>query len=132
MLFHGVIAARSCSDCRKWLYDDRPGCWGLKPVERPAGRKLERLPNQLTPCSSCPKIPDGAEPKPENAVELSVRNRMAYQHYLECKAVGEFPVDAIVRRNAGVIREIEDVACAGMQQGKLDAILTVVTARLRG
>ena len=34
---------------------------------------------------------------------------MAYQHYKECKAVGQFPDDAVVRTNAGIISEIHEV-----------------------
>lgn len=37
-------------------------------------------------------------------------NQQAYQHYLQCKAVGRFPEDAIVERNAGLIRQAEEIA----------------------
>lgn len=65
----------------------------------------------MTPCSTCPKVPDDASAKTrEHAVELSDRNRQAYEHYRECRAVGEWPRDWLVRRNARLIREIEDMA----------------------
>lgn len=41
---------------------------------------------------------------------LSEQNWQAYTHYLECRAVGEFPNDPIVRRHARLIRQIEDAA----------------------
>lgn len=45
---------------------------------------------------------------PSSAQELSEQNRMAYRHYMECKAVGEFPNDAIVRQNAMIISSVRD------------------------
>ena len=39
---------------------------------------------------------------------LSAENRQCYRHYLECKAVGDFPKDWTVRRNAAIIRRIEE------------------------
>jgi hypothetical protein len=64
-----------------------------------------------TPCHKCPKIPASAPAKSrEHAVELSDKNYQAWQHYLECRAVGVFPDDPIVRRNAKVLREVYDEA----------------------
>lgn len=57
------------------------------------------------PCRTNQGCPKGT---PENSKELSSKNRQAYEHYLQCKAVGKFPEDAIVYRNAGIIRQIED------------------------
>ena len=55
---------------------------------------------------------------PNPAAELSAWNWQAYEHYCECKAVGQFPDDAIVRRNAGLIRMVEDsVARNEFQEG---------------
>ncbi len=109
VLLHAGIASRSCSDCQKYLYYDRGSDdFGARvergglPVLRPKGAK--------TPCGWCPKIPPREEPKPENAVELSDKNLLALIHYRESRAVGDFPNDAIVRRNAALIRGAEDVA----------------------
>lgn len=78
-----------------------------------------------TPCAECPKIParvigeDGKEiPKlPANAiklrphaVELTPRLVAAWLHYRECRAVGQFPDDPIVRSNAAEFRRAEDEA----------------------
>jgi hypothetical protein len=46
----------------------------------------------------------------QDGLELSAKNQQAYHHYLECKAVGRFPEDAIVIRNAGLIRQAEEIA----------------------
>lgn len=109
VLLHPDIAERSCGDCQRYFYYDRgPGEFGDrvmrggKPVPRPKGIK--------PPCGWCPKIPPGDEPIPENAVVLSDKNVAALIHYRECRAVGDFPADAIVRRNAALIRGAEDVA----------------------
>jgi hypothetical protein len=71
-----------------------------KPVRRPVGT--------LAPCrlraNGCPKG------TPETSRALTDANWQAYQHYCECRAVGQFPDDAIVRRNAAIIREASDSA----------------------
>lgn len=47
---------------------------------------------------------------PDNRRALSPRNVQCYEHYMECAAVGQFPDDAVVRRNAGLIRFAEMTA----------------------
>ena len=68
----------------------------------------------VTPCSWCEKQPPTVperERSADTAEELSDRNWQAYLHYQECRAVGEFPSsDAIVRRNAQLFRQAEDLA----------------------
>jgi hypothetical protein len=90
------------------MYDDRGGSFG-GPLLR-LGKMIPRAKGARTPCSYCPKIPQGRPLEPASAVELSPHNAQAYQHYLECRAVGQFPDDPIVRRNAVVIRKAEDLA----------------------
>lgn len=88
------------------MYDEETGeakTFHGKPVPRP--------PNTHPPCRyQDPKKPQGRCPKgtPENQKSLTEKNLLAWQHYLECKAVGDFPDDPIVRSNAGIIRRIED------------------------
>ena len=67
---------------------------------------MERSPADKPPCSTCPKIPKGRPHVPDSAVELNSRNYKAYQHWKECRAVGQFPDDAIVRRNASVMHDL--------------------------
>lgn len=101
LLTHPEVATRDCPVCEKVHFDqygrmetDRDG----KPRTRPKGT--------FPPCRyaarGCPKG------TPEAQKSLSGKNVAAYYHYLECKAVGDFPKDAIVRRNAGIIRQVED------------------------
>ncbi|AWM35908.1 hypothetical protein GobsT_63590 [Gemmata obscuriglobus] len=103
LLLHPEIAARSCDDCARHLYHDRgPGQFGHR-VER-GGRPVARPRGVKPPCQWCPKVAPGDEPVPASAQDLSEKNRAAYLHFLECDAVGAFPPDPIVRRNAAIIR----------------------------
>jgi hypothetical protein len=84
------------------MYTDK---WTL--VKR-RGQPVPRRESVPTPCYKCPKIPAGAEPRPENAVELSARNAKAYMLYLETKAGRPVPDDPILWRNNGLLRQLED------------------------
>ncbi len=109
LLLSPEIASRSCSDCQTYLYMDRGrGQFGER-VER-GGKPILRPKGTGTPCQWCPKIAPGDVPEPASAQDLSPKNVAAYVHYLECKAVGDFPADALVKRNAGIIRAAEGVA----------------------
>ncbi|QDU06832.1 hypothetical protein [Gimesia aquarii] len=98
-MFHPTVAYRNCEHCLKYIYDEKTG----KPRER-HGEYFERLPTVPAPCrrGGCPKG------TPENPKVLSPKNMQAYQHWKECKAVGQFPDDEIVKRNAAMIQEIHD------------------------
>lgn len=90
------VATRDCGHCLTTLYDrhDRP--WlDAEGKERP------RPPGTRPNCKACPK---GPTPFVKG---LSERNTLVYLHYLECKAVGDFPDDPIVKRNARIISEVE-------------------------
>lgn len=78
-----------------------------------------------TPCHDCEKIPERVFDEkgieiPKNpatykklrmhAVEMTPIIVQAYQHYLECRAVGQFPDDPIVRQNAALFRYATDEA----------------------
>lgn len=99
ILFHPEVAYRDCQHCLKYLYDEQTGKqreFHEEPVER-------ILP---APCRSG-KCPKGT---PENPKTLSPKNKKVYQHWKECKAVGQFPDDEIVRKNAAIIQELVDQA----------------------
>jgi hypothetical protein len=105
MLAHPNFAALSCAMCEKVQHVD-----GVISYRNTTPRTPNpRLKGQVTPCWKCPKIPDEAPRKTRpHAIEMSYKNRAAYLHYRECSAVGSFPDDPIVRRNAGVIRGVID------------------------
>lgn len=100
-ILHPGIAYRDCTDCEAHVYDEKTGRRlevGGKPVPRPRGT--------MAPCrlraNGCPKG------TPEASRALTEKNRKAFAHYLECRAVGQFPADGIVRRNAAIIRQVMD------------------------
>lgn len=115
-IVHPEVAARDCKHCQKWLYDEKTG----KVVER-HGIPIERPKGTHPPCRLHIGCPKGS---PENSRALTSQNRRAYHHYLECRAVGQFPDDPIVRRNAALIRHVEE----SIKEGKLDILMARVGA----
>jgi hypothetical protein len=127
-----LVASRSCGDCQTFLYMDSPERFAPEPHTR-GGKPMRRPAGSRTPCSYCPKQPGDVPDRkrsPETAVELTPRNWLAYRHYRECKAVGEFPADDLVRRDAAIIAGAEQVAAAAQQQEL--AVLGVMAQRKRG
>jgi len=72
----------------------------------PRLRILNGDPCFLAPC----RDPDRSCPKgtPEKPNTLSPENELCYAHYKQCRSVGIFPDDPVVRRNAAVIHETEE------------------------
>lgn len=102
LLRHPEVAYRDCGDCQLHVYDHATG-------ERMKGRDglpLVRPPKTFAPCrygkDRC------AKGTPEDSGELSEKNKRAYERYQEWKATGQFPDDPIVRRNAGILRQMEE------------------------
>lgn len=121
MLLHPQFAYRSCQDCLKYEYDDETGqvrTHNGRPDGQPNLRHWKHKPLCKTP-EGCPK---GTPEKPNT---LSSRNRKAYLHYLECKAVGSFPDDPIVRRNARLIQSVVDHA---NEKKRIDELLAITGA----
>jgi len=103
LLAHPRVTQITCKDCKKWQFDFKTG----RKKER-AGIPITREVNEPTPCFKCPKLSGVEIKKPENSIELNTKNSKAFTKYLEWKATNSFPDDEIVRRNAGMIRWIED------------------------
>lgn len=117
MLLHPQFAFRSCRDCQRYSYDrdenvkrDRNG----RPYPRPA-----IVP---TPCQTCPKLRGERRKAALFAVEVTDRDVRALNHYLECRAVSDFPADPIVRSNAAIIRAIMDEIERAPLQGLIDCL----------
>jgi hypothetical protein len=100
MLTRPRLALRDCGDCQKHVYDERSGRRATH-----AGHPVARPPGTSPPCRlehiGCPKG------TPELPKTLSQENLQTIRHYHECRAIGLFPDDPIVRRNASLIRRVE-------------------------
>lgn len=90
----------------KYLYPDVPG---KPPADKPflkAGKPVRRPAGKGPPCryphTPCPKG------TPENPKTLSALNEKVLEHYRQCAATGHFPDDPIVKKNAGLIRQVLD------------------------
>lgn len=118
LLRHPALCALSCQTCQTYLIEDDYTVQRRKgdnaPLKRPAGT--------FPPCRysdrgmSCPKG------TPEKLRTLSERNELAYSFHKECRAIGQFPDDAIVRRNAGIIEEAERFITEA-RQGRIEQML---------
>lgn len=97
----------TCDLCKKFWMDPRKNEYTIR-----RGEKVLRPDYAKRLC----EIPDGEGcPKgsPENEKGLSPKNKRALNHYLECRATGQFPDDPIVRRNARLIaRELKNARLA--------------------
>lgn len=95
------VAGRDCAHCQKYLYEETGPRAGT--VKTMHGKPMLR--RGPPPCGQPQGCPKGTPHSPKT---LSFRNWIAYNAYLEWKAVGQFPDDPIVRRNARIIRQVED------------------------
>lgn len=111
ILAHPEVAYRDCSHCRAWQYEEN----GQVKIHH--GKPLKRI--GKVACELPKGCPKGTH---ENPIELTEENWEAYIHYQECRAVGVFPDDPIVRRNARIIRRIEDSREAAKREGLFEAI----------
>lgn len=103
-MLHPEVAYRDCGHCSQFIYNEKTG-----EPDTYFGKLIPRK-GSLPPCRF--KGADGKslckKGTPEESNALNQQNQRVYQHYLECKAIGHFPDDAIVRRNASLIRQVED------------------------
>jgi hypothetical protein len=86
-------AGITCESCQKFWMDPIDGTYAKRDgvrLERPEGSLLCEV-------GTCPAGDPNANRR------LNRKNLMAYRHYLECYAVGDFPEDPIVRNNARLI-----------------------------
>lgn len=91
--------------CQKFVVDAKTGEFELGRNGEPELRILNMGPEFLAPCRDpsrgCPKG------SPESPNKLWSENEICLEHYREHKAIGKFPDDSVVRRNAAVIEEVE-------------------------
>ena len=60
---------------------------------------------------------------------LSPENEQVWEHYRECRAVGQFPDDPLVRRHAALIRETEDECHRFLERTKLYEMFSLLAGR---
>jgi hypothetical protein len=92
-------------------FDDAPdGGTGDPVLDDRTGEHLRRASSDHAPCrlfaagrrqTPCPKG------TPENPVQLSEQNELAFAYNRECKATNSFPDDPIVRWFAAIIEQVE-------------------------
>jgi hypothetical protein len=87
----------------KYLFDEDTGLMTKGRDGKPESR-IDACP---PPCQTDRGCPKGT---PQTSRALNYENQRCYEHYSECRAVGVFPDDPVVRRNAAIIRGIEDEA----------------------
>lgn len=121
MIVHPLVAYRDCSSCRKWMYSEKTG-----EIEKKNQRDVPRG-NSLPPC----ELPSVGCKKGHynNQKVLSDRNYQAYRHYQECKAIGDFPDDSVVRMNARIISqtiELADRHDRSTQLGQLTGLMMLL------
>lgn len=105
-LLHGVavsiryphLSHSICQHCRNWWYDPATG---ETEYNDSTGKPEPRIEGMVLACQTKEGCPNGTPDAPQS---LSPKNRLALIHYFECDATHRFPDDAIVKRNARVIR----------------------------
>jgi hypothetical protein len=115
ILLHPEVAFRDCEHCLVYSYDEETGELEYGRELGPDGERLplKRLPVLPAPCRRVDRHGKPVEPgcpkgTPENPVALSPQNEAAWQYWRECRAVGRFPEDAWVRKNATIIQDVID------------------------
>ena len=101
LLRYPKVATRDCAVCKIYGFDENTGLMELLRDGEPA----KRLRANPVPCMTRIGCMKGTWERP---IELSDSNQLCYEHYLECRAVGVFPDDPLVKENAAIIRSIED------------------------
>lgn len=94
---HPEVAFRDCTLCQAFVYDGdgNPEYFRGKPLPR------GKIP---TPCLTAAGCPKGS---PDAGIALSKRNLRALTFHRRCEAVGRWPHDAMVERNASIIKGAE-------------------------
>jgi hypothetical protein len=130
---HPGIANLNCQFCLKYMVDEKTGRPEISSrTDGPEFRILNMGDEYLAPCRdlrlnangrrirSCPKG------TPENSRTLSGENELCYEHFRECKAIGQFPDDSVVRRNAAVIQDVLDESARSREIEFQSTLITTV------
>lgn len=88
------LARRDCVACKRDWYNEETGL----PILGADSLPILRDGPTLCETSGC------AKGTPEKQKSLNKANRWAWRHFQDCEAIGVFPDDPIVKRNAATIR----------------------------
>jgi hypothetical protein len=91
---------------------------------------VKRPPGSLPPCRTCPKIPAGEQATPGAAVNVDERTIAAYEHWRECRAVGQWPDDEVTRRLAVAFEAIENERKAMAEERRLTRAIGLLVAQM--
>lgn len=88
-----------------------------------------RPPESETPCFKCAKQPGSLKMQERSRIhggDVTPKSMKTFRHYRQCKAVGSFPHDPIVGRNAVVISDMIDV----IEGSKMDQLLILLGGKV--
>jgi hypothetical protein len=104
LLTHPQVASRTCDDGMRWVFNTESGEVSR---DKNTGRPIERPRGSRPPCFPCPKCANEADKSPTTGrrCDLSRKNRLTLARYYE-QLVCPGPVDAIMRRNFGIIHAL--------------------------
>lgn len=105
--------------------DPKTGRFILGRNKQPELRLLDVGKECHAPCRNDRGCPKGTPEKPNT---LNAANQQCYDHYRECRAVGQFPDDPVVKRNAAIIRGIMDEIDRAKQTDFIDAVIMIAAA----
>ena len=120
---HPEVAFRDCEDCQKWVYSEKTG-----ERETKGGEYVPRYQGVKPPCGysrGCVKE------APESNIALTEQNLQAWRYIRECRAVGRFPDDPIVRRNASLVEWAEQSVRDGRQRELIEWMTTLAQMVIR-
>jgi hypothetical protein len=132
ILSHPEMIQRTCEECQKYVYQDTiEEMSSEKLIDKRTSLPLLRPPGGRLPCQRCPRVAHVAakDKHPGNAVDIMERTWKIYRHYRECRAVGQFPDDPIVRSHAAEIRAVEDQLERREERQLLQTIVAMLTKR---
>lgn len=126
------LASRSCAHCLKFIYGDDGRPTVGRDGELEEREFFGRTNGKLNCPPACQTDHGCRKGTPEKPITLSDMNLQCYQHYKECRAVGQFPDDSKVRENAAIIREVEDEYERKLDEKRQLSIVEAVRKAIHG
>ena len=118
LLSHPETAARTCDECKLWIFDIETG---RLVRDRGTDEPIARPTNCRMPCLSCPKCsgePRIRTPDTGRQADFTRCNRLTWRLYWEEQA-SHGPTDDIMRKNFGIIHETLATYDRGLRQAAM-------------